>query len=97
MNNWLTLTKEEQIKLFTQIGEQTNLPPQTIEKDAWVTLILRMVFTSDVTNHLIFKGGTSLSKAFNLIQRFSEDIDLGIDRKHLIFEGDLLKGQIRKL
>jgi len=97
MNNWLTLTKEEQIELFIQIGVKTNLPPQAVEKDAWVTLMLRMIFTSDLANHLIFKGGTSLSKAFNLIQRFSEDIDLGIDRKHLGFEGDLSKGQIRKL
>ncbi len=76
---------------------KTNLLPQAVEKDAWVTLMLRMIFTSDLANHLIFKGGTSLSKAFNLIQRFSEDIDLGIDRKHLGFEGDLSKGQIRKL
>lgn len=97
MNNWLKLTKEEQIKLFTQIGVKTNLPPQAVEKDAWVTLMLRMIFTSHLANHLIFKGGTSLSKAFNLIQRFSEDIDLGIDRKHLGFEGELSKGQIRKL
>jgi len=97
MNNWLTLPKEEQIELFTQIGVKTNLPPQAVEKDAWVTLILRMIFTSEVASHLIFKGGTSLSKAFNLIHRFSEDIDLGIDRKHLNFEDDLSKGQIRKL
>lgn len=97
MNNWLKLTKEEQIELFTQIGVKTNLPPQAVEKDAWVTLMLRMIFTSDLASHLIFKGGTSLSKAFNLIHRFSEDIDLGIDRKYLNFEGDLSKGQIRKL
>jgi len=97
MNNWLILIKEEQIELFTQIAVKTNLPPQAVEKDAWVTLILRMIFTSDLANHLIFKGGTSLSKAFNLIQRFSEDIDLGIDREYLGFEGDLSKGQIRKL
>ncbi len=97
MKNWLTLPKEEQVELFTQIGVKTNLPPQAVEKDAWVTLMLRMIFTSNLANHLIFKGGTSLSKAFNLIQRFSEDIDIGIDRKHLGFEGDLSKGQIRKL
>jgi hypothetical protein len=97
MNNWLKLSKEEQIELFTQIGVRTNLPPQAVEKDAWVTLMLRMIFTSDLANHLIFKGGTSLSKAFNLIQRFSEDIDLGIDRKYLGFKGDLSKGEIRKL
>lgn len=83
MNNWLTLTKKEQIEVFTQVGVKTNLPPQAVEKDAWVTLVLRMIFTSDIANHLIFKGGTSLSKAFNLIQRFSEDIYLGIDRKYL--------------
>ena len=97
MNNWLTLSKEEQVALFTQIGVRTNLPPQAVEKDAWVTLMLRMVFTSELAEHFIFKGGTSLSKAFNLIQRFSEDIDLGIDRKHLGFEGELTKGKIRKL
>ncbi|MGW8122165.1 nucleotidyl transferase AbiEii/AbiGii toxin family protein [Roseivirga echinicomitans] len=97
MRNWLRLPKEEQIDLFTQIGVKTNLPPQAVEKDAWITLILRMVFTSELANHLIFKGGTSLSKAFNLINRFSEDIDLGIDRQYLGFDGDLSKGQIRKL
>ena len=97
MNNWLTLSKEEQIELFTQIGVKTNLPPQAVEKDAWVTQILRMIFTSEVANHLIFKGGTSLSKAFHLIERFSEDIDLGIDHKYLGFDGNLSKGQIRKL
>jgi hypothetical protein len=59
--------------------------------------MLQMIFTSDLASHLIFKGGTSLSKAFDLIQRFSEDIDLGIDPKYLGFEGDLSKGQIRRL
>lgn len=97
MKNWLTLPKEEQIELFTQIGVKTNIPPQAVEKDAWVTLMLRMIFTSDLASYLIFKGGTSLSKAFDLIHRFSEDIDLGIDRKHLNFEGHLSKAQIRKL
>lgn len=97
MNNWLMLSKEEQVELFAQIGVRTNLLPQAIEKDAWITLMLRMIFTSELAEHFIFKGGTSLSKAFNLIQRFSEDIDIGIDRKHLGFEGVLTKGKIRKL
>tara|TARA_R110000822_G_scaffold41861_3_gene114162 strand:- start:173531 stop:174520 length:990 start_codon:yes stop_codon:yes gene_type:complete len=97
MNNWLTLSKEEQVELFTQVGVSMNLPPQAIEKDAWVTLMLRMIFNSELASHFIFKGGTSLSKAFNLIQRFSEDIDLSIDRSYLGFEGELTKGEIRKL
>ena len=71
MNNWLTLSKEERVELFTQIGVRTNLLPQAVEKDAWVTLMLRMIFTSELAEHFIFKGGASLSKAFNLIQRFS--------------------------
>ncbi len=97
MNNWLTLSKDEQVELFTQVGVRMNLPPQAIEKDAWVTLMLRMIFNSELASQFIFKGGTSLSKAFNLIQRFSEDIDLGIDRSYLGFKGELTKGEIRKL
>ncbi|MBL6445405.1 nucleotidyl transferase AbiEii/AbiGii toxin family protein [Fulvivirga sp. 29W222] len=97
MNNWLTLSKEEQVELFAQVGVRMNLPPQAIEKDAWVTLMLRMVFNSELATQFIFKGGTSLSKAFNLIDRFSEDIDLGIDRSYLGFHGELTKGEIRKL
>ncbi len=97
MNNWLRLLKEEQVELFAQVGVKRNLPPQAIEKDAWVTLMLRMIFTSELAPHFIFKGGTSLSKAFNLIERFSEDLDLGIDRSYLGFEGELSKGEIRKL
>lgn len=97
MNNWLTLSKEDQVELFTQVGVRMNLPPQAIEKDAWVTLMIRMIFNSELASQFIFKGGTSLSKAFNLIQRFSEDIDLSIDRSYLGFNGELTKGEIRKL
>ncbi|WKN44469.1 nucleotidyl transferase AbiEii/AbiGii toxin family protein [Tunicatimonas pelagia] len=68
-----------------------------VEKDAWVTLMLWAIFSSEHAEHFIFKGGTSLSKAFNLIKRFSEDIDLGVDREHLGFDGNLSKGQVRKL
>lgn len=97
MTNWLSLSKFEQVDLFNQISVQTGLPAYAIEKDAWVTLILRILFTSEISEHIIFKGGTSLSKAYGLIERFSEDIDLSIDRVYLGFKGDLSKGQIRKL
>lgn len=97
MNNWLTLNEEQQGDLFAQIAAETGLPTFAIEKDAWVTLVLRMVFSSELNEHIVFKGGTSLSKVYGLIDRFSEDIDLAIDREYLGFEGDLTKGQIRKL
>jgi len=50
-----------------------------------------------ISSQIVFKGGTSLSKAYNLIERFSEDIDFAIDRDFLGFGGDLSKGRIRKL
>jgi len=71
MNNWLNLSKTQQADLFNQLGAITGIHPQAIEKDAWVTLILRMVFSSEIEQYLVFKGGTSLSKAFKLIERFS--------------------------
>ena len=97
MNNWLDLPKQRQFDLFNQLSAMTGIQPQAIEKDAWVTLTLRMVFSSEIEQYLVFKGGTSLSKAYNLIERFSEDIDIAVDRKYLGFDGDLTKGEIRKL
>jgi len=97
MKNWLDLSIQKQIDLFNQLSASIRIQPQAIEKDAWVTLILRMMFSSFIGKYLVFKGGTSLSKAYKLIERFSEDIDLAIDRKYLGFEGDLTKGKIRKL
>ncbi len=95
--NWLSLSENKQVELFEQLSYKTGLLPQAIEKDAWVTLILRMLFTSSIAKKLTFKGGTSLSKIYGLINRFSEDIDVSIDREYLGFGGDLTKGQIRKL
>jgi predicted nucleotidyltransferase component of viral defense system len=51
----------------------------------------------DCAKALTFKGGTSLSKAWNLIQRFSEDIDLALDREFLGFTGELSKKDVKKL
>jgi hypothetical protein len=97
MIKFLQIPDVEKRRIYQDISNKMGLPPQAIEKDTWVTLMLKMIFTSEHAKHFIFKGGTSLSKAFNLIQRFSEDIDLGIDRKHLGFDRELDKGQIRKL
>jgi hypothetical protein len=96
-NNWLNLSKQQQINIFNQAGAQTGLPAFAIEKDAWVTLVLRMLFSSELSSHIVFKGGTSLSKVYGLIERFSEDIDLSINREYLGFGEDLTKGKIRKL
>ncbi len=96
-SNWLTLSKERRIEILNQATELTGLPAVAIEKDWWVTLVLNASFSLKYSNDIVFKGGTSLSKGWNLIERFSEDIDLAIDRKFFGFDGDISKTQIKNL
>ena len=83
--------------VLSQAANKAGLPVQAVEKDLWVTVVLQLVFTLPVANHLVFKGGTSLSKVWKVIHRFSEDIDLAIDPSIWGFEGDLTKKQIKRL
>jgi hypothetical protein len=95
--NWLTLSKEKRIIILNQVTELTGLPLNAIEKDWWVTLALHGIFSLKYSKNIVFKGGTSLSKSWNLIERFSEDIDLAIDRKFFGFEDNISKSQIKNL
>ncbi|WP_405610919.1 nucleotidyl transferase AbiEii/AbiGii toxin family protein [Polaribacter sp. Asnod1-A03] len=97
MKNFIKLSEKDKINIFNQTSERSGLPSSAVEKDWWVTLSLNIIFSLPYANQIVFKGGTSLSKAWNLIERFSEDIDLVIDRKHLGFEGELSKTQVKKL
>jgi len=91
---WLQLSVDDRKKIIDQISIQLKLLPQAIEKDWWVTMVLKALFSMPFANYLSFKGGTSLSKCWNLIERFSEDVDIGIDREFLGFPGELTKTQI---
>ena len=95
--NWLTISKERRVEILDQATEITGLPSVAIEKDWWVTLALNASFSLPYSNNIVFKGGTSLSKGWNLIERFSEDIDLAIDRNFFGFDGDISKTQIKNL
>lgn len=97
MNNYFKLPTEDKRMVLQQSAANYGLPPQAIEKDIWVTTILQIVFSLPIAESLIFKGGTSLSKVWGLIERFSEDIDLAVDRTLFGLEGDLTKRQIKKL
>lgn len=83
--------------VLTQAANKTGLPVQAVEKDLWVTVALQTVFSLPIANHLVFKGGTSLSKVWKVIHRFSEDIDLAIDPSIWGFGEDLTKRQIKRL
>lgn len=71
MNKFLQLTDSQQKSVYESIAHKVGLPAQVIEKDFWVTAILQTVFALPIANHLVFKGGTSLSKGWKLIERFS--------------------------
>jgi hypothetical protein len=67
--------------------KRKSLPPEVIEKDFWVCWVLGRLFGSpQMARKILFKGGTSLSKVFGLIERFSEDIDLILDWKEVTRE-----------
>ena len=81
--------EDRQVYFEQAVARLGRLTPQLIEKDFWVCWILKRLFELDeVGMHLTFKGGTSLSKVFKLIERFSEDVDLAIERSWLGFGGD---------
>ena len=94
---WLNLSKEDRQTTLNNAYKKVGLPPKSIEKDWWVTMTLRALFQCGCAGHIVFKGGTSLSKAWNIIERFSEDIDIAIDRKFFGFDGELSKKQINNL
>lgn len=86
MNNVANLSSSDKADLFNETAARTGLNPVIIEKDFWVCWILKQLFTiKQFTGMFIFKGGTSLSKCFNLIHRFSEDIDIAVDFEKLGF------------
>jgi len=85
---FLQLPEKEKIALINQMHEENNLLQVIIEKDIWIVSVLRALFSLPYSNHLSFKGGTSLSKCWNLIERFSEDVDIAINREFFGFMGD---------
>ncbi|EOA10395.1 nucleotidyl transferase AbiEii/AbiGii toxin family protein [Porphyromonas gingivalis] len=80
--NWLSNSIENRRAMLQQAAEAENLPEYAIEKDWWVTMVIKALFQSECAGYLLFKGGTSLSKGWQLIQRFSEDIDLAINYQY---------------
>lgn len=87
----------EKATIFNEISAKTGMPPYAVEKDWWVVRTLEIIFEMEIGPHLVFKGGTSLSKAWGLIERFSEDIDLAVDRSFFGFDGELGKSKITRL
>ncbi|MCK9391269.1 MAG: nucleotidyl transferase AbiEii/AbiGii toxin family protein [Syntrophales bacterium] len=89
MDTFIKIPNNEQQLYFEQAQSRLGLPPVSIEKDFWVCWTLWKLFNlPEWGKQLVFKGGTSLSKGWGLIERFSEDIDIVINRDFLGFGGD---------
>ncbi len=97
MNDYWNLNDGQKRMVLEQAATKVGLPVESVEKDLWVTAVLECVFSLPYADKFVFKGGTSLSKVWNRIERFSEDIDLAIDRSLFGFEGDLTVRQIKSL
>ena len=92
------IDNDEKAAVFTEIATQKGMKPFAVEKDWWVCRTLELIFNMPIAQHLVFKGGTSLSKAWKLINRFSEDIDLAINKEFFIIsEKEWTKKEITKL
>ena len=80
MSSWQNHSIDERISMIQSVAQDHNIEDNAIEKDWWVTVVLKGLFNTSCGKWLLFKGGTSLSKGWNLINRFSEDIDISIGR-----------------
>lgn len=86
MSKWINASQNERLVMLQTVAERKQIVDSAVEKDWWVTLTLKALFSLPYAKYLLFKGGTSLSKGWDLIKRFSEDIDLTISRQYFIDE-----------
>lgn len=91
MINIAKLDKNDFKTIILNTSNKINIQPSIVEKDFWVCYVLDYLFNRSIwKNAFVFKGGTSLSKAFNIINRFSEDIDLILDWNLINYDTDEL-------
>jgi len=88
MDTFAQLAAADRKTYFDETASRRNSTSTAIEKDFWICWCLKRLFELPDVPELRFKGGTSLSKVFGLIRRFSEDIDISLNRAALGFAGD---------
>jgi hypothetical protein len=89
MDDFARLPAADRASIFGEAANRMGIAEQFVAKDFWVCWTLDKLFAlPEIGTHLIFKGGTSLSKVFRIIERFSEDIDVSLSRGWLGFGGE---------
>lgn len=89
---FLQLSAEDQVDALEAAALRASRPAGLLEKDVWVVCTLNTLFLAEFGASLTFKGGTSLSKAYGAIDRFSEDVDLTYDIRSLFPELATVEG-----
>lgn len=84
MSKWIDYSVDDRKTMIQAVVQEKQIDEVSAEKDWWVTAVLYALFHTSVSEYLLFKGGTSLSKGWDLIQRFSEDIDLALSRDYFL-------------
>lgn len=97
MTSFEKLPEDRRLTIVKESAARLGVLPVIVEKDYWVCWLLGRIFENpDSMEHIVFKGGTSLSKVFGVIQRFSEDIDLSVSPKILEFDENALDKETAK-
>ncbi len=89
MSKWIDFSIDERKAMIQGVVDSMHIDEAAAEKDWWVTAVLYALFQTNAADYLLFKGGTSLSKGWNIIDRFSEDIDLALGRDFFLNEKKL--------
>lgn len=84
MSKWIDFSIDERKAMIQAVSQAKQIDEASAEKDWWVTAVLYALFHTSISKYLLFKGGTSLSKGWNIINRFSEDIDLALSRDYFL-------------
>lgn len=97
MKHWQQLNSEDRMSALEITSARKKLPMMAVEKDWWVTMALKALSSSRYSALMSFKGGTSLSKGWGLISRFSEDIDIALKREDIFSISSTTGNQLTKL
>ena len=103
MSRWTNFSIDERKAMILAVSQAKQIDEAAAEKDWWVTAVLFALFHTRIGEYFLFKGGTSLSKGWNIINRFSEDIDIALSRDFFVNErkfqytGNSFRKQIQKL
>ena len=89
MSKWIDFSIDERKAMIQGVVDAMHIDETAAEKDWWVTAVLYALFRTRPAEYLLFKGGTSLSKGWKIIERFSEDIDLALGRDFFLNEKNL--------